>query len=91
MFSVIHTKEDLKIFIDGAIHFSLDETFSDSNNTDLVPFFSVKCINIPFDSIQHDEGGNYFSLFLEAIYYFNKKISFLIQTMHFKLPMKWRV
>ena len=90
MFSVIHTKEDLKIFIDGAIHFSLDETFSDSNNTDLVPFFSVKCINIPLDSIQHNEEGKLFSLFLEAIYFY-KKISFLIQTMHFKLSMKWRV
>jgi hypothetical protein len=65
MFAVIHTKEDLKIFIDGAIHFSLDETFSDSNNTDLVPFFSVKCINIPLSYIQQDEGGIYFDYFLK--------------------------
>jgi len=55
MFSVIHSKEDLKIFIDGAIHFSLDETFSNSNDTDLVPFYSVKCVNLAIDSIQPNE------------------------------------
>ena len=54
LFSIIHTKDDLKLFVDGAIYFSLDESFTDSNNTDLMPFKTIKCINI--DSIsQFDE------------------------------------
>jgi hypothetical protein len=58
MFSIIHTKEDMKIFIDGAIHFSFHENFTDSESTDLIPFYSVKCINLPSESIiQLDEKG----------------------------------
>ena len=44
LLSVIHTKSAVKIFIDGAIHFSLDENFYDSNNTDVMPFYSMKCV-----------------------------------------------
>ena len=48
----------MKIFIDGAVHFSLHENFTDSESADLIPFYSVKCINLPSESIiQLDEKG----------------------------------
>ena len=45
LLSIIHTKTDLKVLLDGGVHFSLDSEFSDSNNTDIMAFHSIKCIN----------------------------------------------
>ena len=45
LLSIIHTKTDLKVLLDGGVHFSLDSEFLDSNNTDIMAFHSIKCIN----------------------------------------------
>lgn len=46
LLSIIHTKNDFKVLLDGGVHFSLDSEFLDANNTEIMAFHSIKCINI---------------------------------------------